>query len=121
MFNFLKNRKSKSMIQNAGFSNIQAPEFENLYGQHQNAQLIDVRTPSEHSQARIPQSILLNIMDADISHRIQSLDRSKAYFLYCHSGSRSMSMCKYMTSLGFSEIYNLRGGLLSWRGQLEKS
>lgn len=45
----------------------------------------------------------------------KKLDPSKAVYLYCRSGNRSGKAAKLLVSLGFNEVYDLRGGYASWR------
>jgi rhodanese-related sulfurtransferase len=50
-------------------------------------------------------------------HEIDTLDRSKTYFLYCRTGNRSAQACMYMHDYGF-KTYNLIGGMSSWDGDV---
>jgi rhodanese-related sulfurtransferase len=45
----------------------------------------------------------------------KKLDASKPVYLYCRSGNRSGKAAKILVTLGFNEIYDLRGGYTSWR------
>ena len=48
---------------------------------------------------------------------IQKLDKNKNYYVYCHSGVRSVQACQIMKSFGFENLYNLLGGISEWTGQ----
>ena len=48
---------------------------------------------------------------------IQKLDKNKNYYVYCHSGIRSVQACQIMKSFGFENLYNLLGGISEWTGQ----
>ena len=37
--------------------------------------------------------------------------------MYCRSGARSAQAVQLMRDLGFSEAYNLIGGILDWEGE----
>jgi phage shock protein E len=41
-------------------------------------------------------------------------DKSKPVFLYCRSGNRTSSAAAKVAKLGFGEIYDLQGGIMSW-------
>ena len=81
--------------------------------------IIDVRTPHEWDHGIIPGAIMLDFMEqSSFANKINQLDKSKIYLLYCRSGMRSSYACKLMDSLGFKETYNLLGGIISWKGEL---
>ena len=42
------------------------------------------------------------------------LDKNKPYFVYCLSGARSRSAANYMRSMGFVQVYDMKGGTLAW-------
>jgi rhodanese-related sulfurtransferase len=43
----------------------------------------------------------------------------KNYYIYCRSGARSSRACKIMGKAGFKNLYNLKGGILSWKGNIQ--
>mgnify|MGYP006264303443 FL=1 len=47
---------------------------------------------------------------------IDNLDKTKNYYVYCHSGVRSVQACQIMASFGFSNLFNLLGGISDWSG-----
>ena len=83
-----------------------------------NSYLLDVRTLEEFEDSHIPNSKLLNIRDPQLfMDGIQELDKNKNYYVYCHSGVRSVQACQIMKSFGFENLYNLLGGISEWTGQ----
>ena len=83
-----------------------------------NSFLIDVRTDEEFEDSHIPDSKLLNIRDPQLFiDGIQELDKTKNYYVYCHSGVRSVQACQIMKSFGFENLYNLLGGISEWTGE----
>lgn len=78
--------------------------------------IVDVRTPEEKAEGDIPRSELYNLMDPDFTSRINTLDKSKDYYVFCRSGGRSASVCDYMSNLGFT-CYNLDGGIKAWNAE----
>jgi len=95
-------------------------EFSQKIKDDVNAVLLDVRTPNEHNDGHIPNSILMNIYDPAFIDDIQKLDRNKNYYLYCRSGNRSYQAGQLMIQLGFKNVYNLNSGILGWDEPLEK-
>ncbi len=87
-----------------------------------NAFLLDVRSEEEYEESNIPNSKLLNIRDPQsFMDGLQDLDKSKNYYVYCHSGVRSVQACQIMKTFGFNNLYNLIGGISKWTGQKNKN
>lgn len=83
--------------------------------------ILDVRTPEEFNEGYIPNSINLNIYDANsFMSKIQSFNKENNFYIYCKSGARSSQACQIMSQLGFSNVYNLLGGITDWEGQILK-
>lgn len=103
------------------YEDINSTEFEEKMSTDSNGVLLDVRTPEEHDLERIPNALLIDIMDPEFKSRIEELDKSKNYYVYCRSGNRSGQACMYMQNNGFDgELYNLAGGIMGWLGDIEK-
>ena len=76
--------------------------------------VLDVRTPDEHSQAHIEGSALIDFYSPTFQNELAALDREVPYLLYCRSGNRSAETVRLMKDLGFSEVFELEGGIQSW-------
>lgn len=100
------------------YKEITSNEFENEIKNNPNAVIIDVRTPGEYAAGHIPNAINIDIASAEFPDKINALDRNKDYYVYCRSGGRSATACQYMSSVGFKNVYNLYGGILSYDGEL---
>lgn len=76
--------------------------------------LLDVRQPEEHAEKNIPNSILIPL--GELPDRIDDLEeyRGQDIVVYCRSGNRSAQACMYLAASGFSNLYNLHGGMLTW-------
>lgn len=83
-----------------------------------NFELIDVRTPGEFNSGHIPDAKLLNLMDPSFRNKVGELDPDKTYYVYCRSGSRSMTACRVMAEAGIKNLYNVKFGLMGWQGPL---
>lgn len=82
--------------------------------------IIDVRTPGEYAEGHIKDAKNINVMDANFKDQISKLDKNKPVYIYCRSGARSNRAGKIMEELGFKEVIDLQGGILSWKGTLNK-
>lgn len=79
-----------------------------------NVVVLDVRTPAEYASGHIPNAINIDVESGMFEDGIASLDKSKTYAVYCHSGRRSANAAKIMAKAGFTTIYNLDGGVTAW-------
>jgi rhodanese-related sulfurtransferase len=75
---------------------------------------LDVRTPEEFDEVRIAGSSNLDFYAPDFDDRLDALDKTLPYFVYCRSGNRSGQALDTMRELGFEEVYNLDGGIVAW-------
>lgn len=102
------------------YRNINASEFAELKEQ-ENHVVLDVRSPGELAEGAIPGHIMINIFDPAFASKITELDKSKTYLVYCRSGNRSGQACAFMASMGFSNLYNLNGGIGAWNAMVAVS
>lgn len=80
-------------------------------------QLIDVRTEEEYNSGHLKNAVNINYNANDFKDKIGKLDKSKPTFIYCLSGGRSASAMLDMSSNGFKELYNMKGGILQWKSK----
>ena len=75
-------------------------------------QLVDVRNPDEVARGIISgaKHIILN----DLPMRWNELSDKTPIVFYCHSGVRSAHACMYLAEQGFTELFNLQGGIMAW-------
>lgn len=81
---------------------------------NQNFVIIDVRTPEEYANGHIEKAINLDFYSETFKDELDQLDRDKVYLIYCRSGNRSGQALNIMAELGFSEVYNMLGGMARW-------
>ena len=66
--------------------NLTSDELIEILEKDKNSCLLDVRTDDEFEESHIPNSKLLNIRDPQLfMDGIQQLDKTKNYYVYCHS------------------------------------
>ncbi len=103
--------------ENKSFVNISNDQFNEMM-RHPDTIILDVRTGAEFQSARIPGSRMIDIYEPDFSEKLEQLNRSKKYLVYCRAGHRSVAACSEMIRLGFSDIYNLINGISGWDGEI---
>ena len=85
----------------------------------ENSVLLDVRTEAECNEGIIPNSINIDIYEGQaFIEKLEALDKSKNYYVYCRSGVRSAKACAIMNELGIENAYNLLGGIIEWNGDI---
>ncbi len=81
-------------------------------------QLVDVRTPKEYQEGYIDGAINIDYFDQEnFNQAFDKLDKNKPLYIYCRSGNRSQKSVKFLVDLGFTEIYDLKGGYNAWSKQ----
>jgi rhodanese-related sulfurtransferase len=102
----------------SGYTSQSADEFATTISSTPGVVVLDVRTPGEFAAGHLPNAINIDVEGGSFDEQIASLDKNATYAVYCHSGRRSGIASTTMVDAGFSTIFNLDGGLLSWTGSL---
>ncbi len=96
--------------------NVNVNAWANL--KNENAVLIDVRTIEEFNEGAIEGALNIDVFSPNFQAEIEKLDKNKNYFVVCRSGGRSMSAAGAMESMGFANVTNMAGGMMSWMGEM---
>lgn len=78
-----------------------------------NAVILDVRTPEEYAEGRVPGSVNIPLDSLGTA----PLDKTKKYYVYCRSGVRSSAACDYLKKQGYDCLN--AGGILDYKGSIE--
>jgi rhodanese-related sulfurtransferase len=106
--------------QPAAIKHISAAEFDKVKSETK-AIVIDVRTPGEVAEGYIDGAdLFIDVNGNSFQSEIAKLDKSANYIVYCRSGARSMNASNYMVEQGFTNVYNLDGGIMRWNGKVVK-
>ncbi len=101
-------------------SNLTQQQWTELLVGDKNAVILDVRSSEEFNSGKILNSINIDIYKGQgFVYLVDDLDKSKNFYVYCRSGARSGQACTVMNKMGISNAYNLLGGIMEWRGELE--
>lgn len=104
----------------AAYKNIDSAELEQIIKSNgREITLIDVRTEGEHFGGHIPNSLNYNVMGPKFVDQLSKLDKDKTYYVYCASGNRSKTACGQMAHMGFTDVTNLKLGMMGWNGEIE--
>jgi phage shock protein E len=75
---------------------------------------IDVRTPAEFAEGYIEGARLIDFQSGNFENEIATLDKNATYAVYCRSGNRSGQAVKVMQDAGFTNVFNMNGGVIEW-------
>lgn len=87
-------------------------EVKKLLDEGKTLQIVDVREPQEYAEARVEGSALIPL--GQLSGRIGELRKDQPVVTMCRSGNRSGVALSMLKRAGFSEVSNLKGGILAW-------
>lgn len=79
--------------------------------------LIDVRTPVEQQVAVLPGAVLIPL--EELPARMQELTKDRRVVLFCRQGVSSARGVRMLHSAGFSQVYNLTGGVNAWAREVD--
>jgi adenylyltransferase/sulfurtransferase len=94
-------------------------EFKQMIENQHDYQLIDVREPYEFEIVNLGGELIpLNT----IENSLEKLRSDKQVIVLCRSGVRSARAIETLeTKYGFSNLYNLKGGVLAWVNEIDPS
>jgi adenylyltransferase/sulfurtransferase len=81
--------------------------------------LVDVREYYEADIADLPEVGQLRIPMAELTERVEEMQKGEELVLYCRSGARSDRAVRFLRRQGYPKVYNLRGGMLAWREEVD--
>jgi rhodanese-related sulfurtransferase len=73
---------------------------------------LDVRTPGEFAEGYIQGARLIDFQSGNFENEIATLDKNATYAVYCRSGNRSGQAVKVMQDAGFTNVFNMNGGVI---------
>jgi thioredoxin len=100
--------------QNQGAQLVNVQTFSEALKSTPNATIIDVRTPEEFQNGHLPDAVNFNVLAPEFQSQVSQLDKSQPVFVYCKVGGRSADAVEKMKSMGFTTIYDMKGGYMAW-------
>ena len=101
--------KAIGYLSRLGIKQITARELDQKKGMT----VLDTRTDKEYKQGHIPGSIHIEL--SEIGNKAKKLRKDKDLVVYCQNGNRSIWAIKRLMGMGFTSLYNLKGGYGAWK------
>jgi len=92
-----------------GIKQITARELDQMKGMT----MLDTRTDKEYKQGHIPGAIHIEL--SEVGNKAKKLRKDKDLLVYCQNGNRSIWAIKRLMGMGFTSLYNLKGGYSAWK------
>lgn len=78
--------------------------------------LVDIRTSQEIAQKNIITTDLeIDYYSDNFKSELDKLNKDQSYFLYCAHGNRTRTTKNIMKEMGFREVYDLEGGIVTMK------
>ncbi len=75
--------------------------------------ILDAREAEEYMTSHIPTAKYVGYEKPDFS-AVENMDKDQKIILYCSIGYRSEKIGEKLTSMGYSNVYNLYGSIFEW-------
>ncbi|MGZ4049419.1 MAG: rhodanese-like domain-containing protein [Bacteroidia bacterium] len=97
---------------------ITVTELKKLKDSKADFQLIDVREEHELEISEIGGE---HIAMGEVMDNLDKISKDKQVIIHCRSGARSGAICQALEANGFSNVYNLKGGIIAWSTEIDPS
>jgi rhodanese-related sulfurtransferase len=98
----------------SGETSLAPTDFNTKYKDTPNAILLDVRTEAEVKEGALPNAQNI-VYDDSFGSKLGTLSKTSPIFVYCAAGKRSAKAAEILKEKGYTEVYQLKGGLNAWK------
>lgn len=92
-----------------GIKQVTARELDQMKGMT----ILDTRTDKEYKQGHVPGAVHIEL--SEVGSKAKKLRKDKDMVVYCQNGNRSIWAIKRLMGMGFTNLYNLKGGYSAWK------
>lgn len=96
------------------FKSVTPEEFYTKYKDQASVKLIDVREDEELEAVSTPMALHFPLSTFDPKVVSQEITKDSKVFVLCRSGSRSKRAALILCQEGYTEVYNVEGGIMAW-------
>jgi rhodanese-related sulfurtransferase len=97
------------------FITIAPPDALQLMEKHPEINILDIRPQIDFEIEHIPGAKNLDYDGHQFQSKVEKLDKTKPYIIYCKSGVRGGYFMEKMRESGFIGAYNILGGFVAWK------
>ncbi len=97
---------------------ITVTELKKLKDANADFQLIDVREQHEVEICEIGGE---HIPMGDVMDNLDKISKTKQVVFHCKGGTRSGAICNALEKQGYTNVYNLKGGIMAWATEIDNS
>jgi sulfur-carrier protein adenylyltransferase/sulfurtransferase len=97
---------------------ITVSELKKMKDEKAEFQLIDVREEHELEICVIDGE---HIPMGDVMDNLEKISKDKPVIIHCRSGARSGAICQALETNGYTNVYNLKGGIIAWANEIDPS
>lgn len=97
---------------------ISVTELKSMIDRKDNFQLIDVREQHEADICSIGAEL---IPMGDVLDNLDKIKKDIPVVIHCRSGKRSGAIIEALSSQGYTNLINLKGGILAWADEIDPS
>ena len=101
------------------FDEITVSELKNILDKKEHSVVIDVRESFELDIAQIGGTI--HIPMQEIQNHLSEFNADDEIIVHCKSGGRSAKICKFLIENKFTNVKNVKGGILAWSKEIDSS
>jgi len=94
------------------FEGISPAQVHEKLSRHEDFVFLDVRTPEEYEQQRLPHATLVPL--GALRERLQELPRDRLLVLFCDISLRAYEGALILKAAGFRQVKVMEGGMAMW-------
>lgn len=91
-------------------------ELKQLKESNSDFQLIDVRETFEYDICNLGGEL---IPMGEVMSNLDKISKDKQVVVHCKSGGRSGTICQLLEAQGYTNVYNLKGGVRAWSAEID--
>ncbi|MBI5826432.1 MAG: rhodanese-like domain-containing protein [Deltaproteobacteria bacterium] len=101
----------------ADYQRITSKEFKSIQKDGSPSVIVDVREPELYSKGHIPGAINIPY-DTAKGRILKELSPKDRIVFVCHGGPMGDELAEILAKKGYTNVYNIKGGMWAWDGPL---
>jgi len=114
-----QNKQQDKATPAAKYHQISAEEAKKMLDENSKIILLDVRSEAEYNNKHIPRATLLPLPEIESKAATALPDKDALILVYCQSGMRSRNASNRLVAMGYTQIYDIAGGISGWPYETE--